>query len=87
VELDADEKSDVLALAFPYAESDPDNAIRRGFEQFQKIKGNGARSLVQDKATQPGGHVDGGSPRSAPDEVTSDNVKQLALERMRASRT
>lgn len=86
VELDDDERTAVMSLAYPFADEDPDNAITRGFEAFQKIQGGGARKLVTDKATQPGGHVEGGSPHSTPTEVTIDNVKQLALERMRAAR-
>lgn len=84
VQLDDEARQAVFALALPFAEDQPDDAMRLGFERYLQLTGNAQRALVESKVTQPQAAVEGGRPNSAPDEIHGfKDAKAAALERMR----
>jgi hypothetical protein len=77
----------VAALSERYAEDDPENCIKRGFEDYQRIRSEGEKGLFDKKAGQPsppeGG---GGKPDTTPSPITNfEDAKAAARERLRES--
>lgn len=68
------------------AHEGPD-AIRKGFEDYQRIIGNTERGMVEQKLAGPaGGGEAGGRPDTHPEPVTSfGDASRLALERLRGA--
>lgn len=77
----------VLKLAYAYADEDPENAITRGFEDYQRLVGRGEASLFEKKTKQPGVPEGPGSASNAPEQILNfDDAKAAAKERLRADR-
>ena len=75
----------ILQLAYAYADEDPDNAITRGFEDYQRLVGKGEAGLFAKKVSQPEAPEGPGRASNAPDKITSfDQAKAAALDRLRA---
>jgi hypothetical protein len=51
--LDDDQRTAVLQLAHGYAMAGHEDAIARGFADFQKIRGAAERGVIEDKSRQP----------------------------------
>jgi hypothetical protein len=82
LELGEEDRQTVYALAAPFADDDPDGAIQKGLEAFLRIRGGAQRELVQSKAQQPSGAMEGGTPASKPEEIRSfDAAKKAARQR------
>jgi hypothetical protein len=77
----------VLQLAYAYADEDPDNAINRGFEDYQRLVGKGEAGLFAKKAGQPESPEGPGRASNAPQQITTfDEAKAAALDRLKAAR-
>lgn len=70
-----------LALAYP---QDPE-AVKRGFEDYQRIIGSAEKGLVENKLEQPEKPTPGGRP-AAPEPITNfEQARKAALARLGAS--
>lgn len=78
---DEDEKY-VLALAWQFGQ-DEENPIQTGFEEFKKLVARGESDLFAQKVSQPAPAEAGGMPNTAAPVPTSENAKELALERLK----
>jgi hypothetical protein len=83
----------VLQLAYAYADEDPDNAITRGFEDYQRLVGKGEAGLFAKKVGQPEAPEGPGRASNAPEKLTTGNptetarnVRAAALDRLKADR-
>ena len=75
----------ILQLAYAYADEDPDNAITRGFEDYQRLVGKGEADLFAKKVGQPEAPEGPGRASSAPERITTfDQAKAAALDRLKA---
>ena len=78
----------VCSLAMAY-EDDPENAIAKGFADYQRITGKAQSDLVDGAAGQPGPAVSGGSADTAPPAVSwrdGQDPKALAKARFAGAR-
>lgn len=79
-----DEDIDVICeLGAPFAENS-DDPIQQGFERFQQIVSRGESQLFSKKAGQPRAAEGPGAANTAPQDVTLDNVRALAMEKAKA---
>jgi hypothetical protein len=84
-ELDTDA---ILQLAYAYVDEDPDGAIQRGFEDYQKLVSNAGADLFDRKVKQPKTPEGRGATDHSPDRITSfADAKAAGLERLRAAQT
>lgn len=73
----------VCQLALAYEGRD---AIRKGFEDYQRIVGATERGMVEDKLRQPDPAESGGKPSADIEPVTSfGDARKLAMERLRGA--
>ena len=72
----------ILALAYQFGE-DSEDPIAEGYKQFQSIRGEGESNLFGEKANQPRPAEGAGMPDTSLPQPNSDNVKELAMERLR----
>lgn len=73
----------VCQLALAYA--DDDDAIAKGFADYQRLVGGAERGLLANKSDQPSAPMGGGQPASNVEEIkTFDDAKKAAMERLRA---
>ena len=77
----------ILQLAFAYVDDDPDNAIDRGFEDYQRLVGAGESRLFEGKSEAAGtGAEPGGSASTSPETPNDfDQAKVQARARMKES--
>jgi hypothetical protein len=76
----------ILQLAYAYVDEDPDNAVQKGFEDFQRIVGAGQASLLKKKADDPARVEGPGSADTTPRKITSfEDAKAAAAERFKAT--
>lgn len=77
----------ILQLAYAYADEDPDNAITRGFEDYQRLVGKGEAGLFAKKVAQPETPEGPGRASNAPEKITTfADAKAAALDRLKADR-
>ncbi len=77
-----EDQEDILGLAFQHGQ-DSDNPLQVGLEKFKKIVSRGESNLFAEKLNQPGPAEGGGMPNTAAPIPTSENAKELALERLK----
>lgn len=83
--LDDEDKQAVLELAHGYAQAGHEDAIARGFQRFQQIRGKSEGDLVRRKTDQPETPETGGQAATAPTAPRSfRDAKQRAAERLAA---
>lgn len=74
----------VMRLAAYYAEADPENAVKRGFEDYLAIRGDGQAELVNDTLDDPEPALVGGQPASVVKEPeTFDEAAAAHRDRLR----
>ena len=61
----------ILQLGLAYVDEDPQNAISRGFADYQRLVGKGEASLFEDKSNQPPAPEGPGTASTAPKPITS----------------
>lgn len=75
----------ILRLAYTY--EDDDDPISKGFEDYQKLLGQGESGLFEQKVNQPKPSESGGAPASTPPIIDSyDKAEEFGRERMRRDR-
>jgi hypothetical protein len=75
----------VTQLAIAYVDEDPDNAIMRGFEDYQRLVGKGEAGLFAKKVNQPETPEGAGRASTAPQKITTfEQAKAAALDRLKA---
>lgn len=75
----------ITQLALAYVDDDPDNAIARGFEDYQRLVGNAEGGLFAKKVNQPGTPEGAGRASTAPPKITTfEQAKVAALDRLKA---
>lgn len=72
---------EVLELAEMFVD-ETDNPVAAGFEKYKSLLSKGESQLFQKKAAQPGTPEGSGPADTAPPQVTSQNVAQIARERL-----
>lgn len=78
----------ILQLAYAYVDEDPDGAIQRGFEDYQRLVNNAGADLFDRKVNQPKTPEGRGSTDHSPERITSfKDAKAAGLERLRAAQT
>lgn len=77
---DEDEKY-IMAFAWQFGQEAQD-PIQTGFEEFQRVVSRGENNLFEQKVNQPSPVEAGGRPNTQAPAVTSENAKELALERL-----
>ena len=81
-----EDMDDILGLAYQHGQ-DSDNPLQVGLEKFKKIVARGESDLFASKVNQPGPAEAGGMPNTAAPVPTSENAKELALERLKQMST
>jgi hypothetical protein len=79
---DRDEQA-ILALAFQAGENGSKDALKDGFEEFKEIGSRGEKELFEQKLAQPRPAEGAGMPNVRQPVPTSENVKELATERLK----
>jgi hypothetical protein len=83
LQLEDDDRQAIFALAAQVPDEEIDTAVQKGLQAFLRIRGGAQRDLVQSKATQPSGAMEGSTPNTKPDEIKSfDAAKKAARERL-----
>lgn len=78
----------ILKLAFAYSDTDPDNAIQLGLQDYLKLVGKGEAGLFAEKAGQPKPPEGEGAADTRPEPIlTFADAKKAAAERLRAANT
>lgn len=72
----------IMALAYVYGQ-DSDDPVQAGFEEFKSLVARGESELFEKKIDQPAPAEGGGMPGSQATPVTSENSKELAMERLK----
>lgn len=83
-DLTDDDVGQIIQLAQLHAESS-DNPIQAGFEQFKQLVSRGETNLFQSKQKQPSPAQGAGTNPVVPDKITSDNVAEIARQRLQAA--
>lgn len=77
----------VERLSAQYIESDPRNAVPRGFADWQKIRNQIQKDTLQSKVNQPAAAESGGTADAVPEEFkTLADANKAALARLREAR-
>lgn len=72
-------------FAQAYVESDPHHAVERAFQDWQALRGQLEKTVLQEKTSTPAPAEGGGVPAGAPDDLPTSlkAVGNIALERLR----
>lgn len=77
-----EDAEDIYGLAYLHGQ-DADDPISAGFERFKRMADRGETNLFQEKIQQPAPAEAGGMPNTGAPVPTSENAKDLAMERLK----